>query len=295
MPQGKFGGRHTITKLGIVEEYLDAYTHVLKNSGLSTVYFDAFAGTGDLNIDASPLLGEVEDVREFAAGSARRALRIEIPFERYVFNELKQANVVELEALREEFPLLAPRISIVRKDANEALLEFCDWLDHKPQYRAVIFLDPFGNEVKWTTISRIARTKRTDLWYLFPVGLGIGRQIGRDGAVLPEHGQSIDELLGTTQWRSALVAPTQIVQADMFVEDQVNSVQRATADQITQYVIGRMKTEFAGGVLDVWIPLGRGRAHWYSLLFAWANPRATDIAKRIAGHLIRRARHGRPF
>lgn len=49
-------------------------------------------------------------------------------------------------------------------------------------------------------------------------------------------------------------------------------------------MIERMKTVFKGVVLDEWLPLGRGGSHWYSLLFACANPssQAKQIAERVA-------------
>jgi hypothetical protein len=55
-------------------------------------------------------------------------------------------------------------------------------------------------------------------------------------------------------------------------------------------MIRRMKEIFKGVVLDEWLPLGRAGSHWYSLLFACANPsfRATDVAGRIARAVMRR-------
>ena len=58
MPQEKFGGTHTRLKLETIEKYLGAYTTALKNQRFETVYFDAFAGTGEIPIsdmDSLPL------------------------------------------------------------------------------------------------------------------------------------------------------------------------------------------------------------------------------------------------
>jgi hypothetical protein len=35
----------------------------------------------------------------------------------------------------------------------------------------VLFLDPYGMQVDWTTIEAIARTKAIDLRVLFPLGI----------------------------------------------------------------------------------------------------------------------------
>jgi hypothetical protein len=59
---------------------------------------------------------------------------------------------------------------------------------------------------------------------------------------------------------------------------------------VTRFMIRRMRETFKGVVLDEWLPLGRAGSHWYSLLFACANPsgKATDIAGRIARDVMKR-------
>ena len=49
MPQKRFGGKHTEEKLELVENYLDRYTTALKYQSFHLIYFDAFAGTGDIS------------------------------------------------------------------------------------------------------------------------------------------------------------------------------------------------------------------------------------------------------
>ncbi|WP_375494674.1 hypothetical protein [uncultured Nostoc sp.] len=39
--------------------------------------------------------------------------------------------------------------------------------------RAVLFLDPFGMQIPWSTIEAIAHTEAIDLWYLFPLGVAM--------------------------------------------------------------------------------------------------------------------------
>ena len=70
-------------------EYLRAYTTVMKGQNLVTVFFDAFAGTGELAARSEPPgLFDVEaDEQGLIEGSARRALRINLGFDRYVFVE----------------------------------------------------------------------------------------------------------------------------------------------------------------------------------------------------------------
>lgn len=181
--QHRFGSAHTAKKLAKLEAYLKAYSTALKHQGFRLVFFDAFAGTGDIQIGSDgALLESVDDYTPFIQGSARRALQLGSAFDEYVFVERSRAKAKALERLKQTYPAVADRISIRCADANEALLKFCKETDWN-KCRAVVFLDPYGNQVKWTTIEAIAGTGGIDLWYLFPAGLGVHRQIGKDAKV----------------------------------------------------------------------------------------------------------------
>ena len=131
------------------------------------------------------------------------------------------------------------------------------------------FLDPQGNQVKWTTIEAITRTLAIDLWYLFPAGLGVHRQIGKDGSVHATHEASLDELVGTQEWRNTFIEEHD--EEDLFGPKK-GFAKVATTKSITLFMIQRMRQIFKGGVLDEWLPLGSRGIHMYSLLFAWPNP-----------------------
>jgi three-Cys-motif partner protein len=283
-----FAGLHTQTKLSVVEGYLKAYVTALKKHRFHTVFFDAFAGTGELPLkgDEAGMFADVEEVTSIT-GSARRALAISPPFSQYIFVEKMKGKISALEKLRSEFPHRAPNIVIKQADANDAIAEFCARTDWR-RTRAVMFLDPFGNQVKWSAIEAIAKTKAIDLWYLFPAQLGVGRQISRSGEFDETKAASLDRLLGTTAWREEFIR--RYSETDLWGNSSDQTLKQVTVDGITRFMIRRMKIVFKGGVLDEWLPLGRGGAHWYSLLFAWANPskQAGDIAQRISQSLMKR-------
>jgi len=288
MAQLPFGGSHTEEKLRVLEKYLAAYQKVLKNKQFKTVFFDAFAGTGEIPIDEpGGLFDDVEDAQPFIDGSARRALGIEPPFDRYIFVEKSKGKAALLEALRRDFSHLSSRIQVERADANAAIKELCLSTNWKVM-RAVMFLDHFGNQVEWETIRQIAATKAIDLWYLFPAHLGINRQISAVGEFDAGKAASLDRALGTSEWRTEFIV-TQTDQ-DLWGADLVRSFKQSNVDSVTRFMIRRMKQVFKGVVLDEWLPLGRAGSHWYSLLFACANPSAkeTDIAARVARSVMRR-------
>lgn len=285
MPQRPFGTGGTIRKLETVADYLHFYASALTGKFRLT-YFDAFAGSGEIPMkETLPLADDVTDLVEVTEGSARRALRTHPPFDRYVLVDAKQGNVAGLQSLRAEFPELNSRIVTLRSDANDAIHAYCD--EHRPNDRSVLFLDPFGNQVRWDTIERIASTVGIDLWYLFPAGLGVLRQISQAGVAHPQAEASLDLMFGTTEWRNHLVE--RLVENDLFGSVEVDR-RVATADAVTRYVIARMKGPFAGRVLDSFLPLGKGGGHWYSLLLAWSNPssKATDLIRRVGTDIMRR-------
>ena len=292
MAQKKFGGAHTERKLQKLQAYLDAYTTALKNQNFQLIYFDAFAGTGDIpRSDIEKSMFAAEEYKPFIAGSADRALKLGTKFDEYIFVESSARKVERLSQLREAYPDLVERIAIVRGDANTQVERFCSKRNWR-KCRAVVFLDPFGNQVDWETIVAIAKTEAIDLWYLFPAGLGVHRQIGRDGKVYFQHAPSLDRIFGTTNWKDAFIKEQS--RSDLFGQTEKLSAKLATPDSITRFMIQRMREVFRGGVLDIWLPLGSKGVHMYSLLFAWANPSPkAKLAGKLAQAVLRSKASGR--
>jgi three-Cys-motif partner protein len=289
--QSDFFHSGTEAKLDVIERYLRSYQKVLtkfRSNGGRTVYFDAFAGTGDLPIDVNDggLLKDVEDLRVIVEGSARRALGVKPPFSKFVFVERSREKAKELAGLKVVYPDRAASMDVIWGDANAELLKFCTATNWR-ETRAVVFLDPFGNQVDWLTIAEIARCK-IDLWYLFPAFLGVSRQISKEGTITSEKAASLDRLFGDSDWRRELLSEETVTELDGTTRKK--PIKIATPDVVTRYMISRMASVFKGGVLKEWLPLGRGGSHWYSLLFAWGNKSeaAGRIASDIASHLMTR-------
>lgn len=210
-----FGGPWTEDKLRRIDAYLDAYMTIFtgntKASKLNTNYVDAFAGTG---FRSSPVAEdraegllfedalEDPDADSLKKGSAYVALRTDPPFGRYVFVDRNPEHAESLKALRGEFPELADRITVEVADANDFLRGWCRRTDWKTN-RAVVFLDPYGMQVDWSTIEAIAATKAIDLWILFPLGQAVNRLLTRND--VPEGGQAqrLTQFFGTEDWKEA--------------------------------------------------------------------------------------------
>ena len=290
-------GPNTVKKLEKIEAYLKAFLNAFKNLDWAhTVYFDAFAGRGQVPLASQKLtLPLDEEDRALIIGSVGRALTLDQKFDEYIFVEKNRNKARELEQrLKAEHWGLFSRISIKTSDANDALQSFCQ-LQNWHARRAVVFLDPFGSQVSWNTLKALAATKGVDLWYLFPAGLSVHRQIGRDGTVHYTHEASLDRLFGTAEWRQAFI-DEEVAAPDLFGVSQTHTAKTATAESVTRFMIQRMGTIFEGGVLDEWLSLGSGNVHMYSLLFACANPSppANKLALKLARAVLRSGKsHGR--
>ena len=235
-----FGDQHTRKKLETVEKYLGAFTTALKKLDFELLYIDACAGSGSsipksavayrqadncqtgLLQDSEPVV----DTDQIIVGSAIRALGVKPAFDRYLFNDVKQSNVQALrKRVTEDFPHLADRVKITQFDANAMLSHICNRTDWRST-RAVVFLDPFGLQIRFETLQKLARTKAIDLWYLVPV-FAMYRQVRGDGGVLADGGKSVDDALGTTDWRE-VVAIEEKGQINLFGEAE--NVSRRAVD-----------------------------------------------------------------
>jgi len=120
-----FGGVWTERKLSVVRRYLEIYAQALKHQPFERVYIDAFAGTGDRTNkrrETQPLL-DLPELDAIAKGSARLALEVEPPFQRYILIERATRRASELASLKSQFS--GRNIEIVNADANEAIAKLC--------------------------------------------------------------------------------------------------------------------------------------------------------------------------
>jgi three-Cys-motif partner protein len=286
-----FGGEWTSTKLDILRRYLEAYLKVMKKQPFETWYIDAFAGTGyrtckpkDSMASTVPLLPDLatEEPQGFLSGSARIALELPDKFSRYIFIEKNMEHADALQLLKTEFSPISHRIDIVEGDANVRILELCkvSWGNR----RAVLFLDPYGMDVKWTTIEAIARTEAIDLWLLFPWGIGLNRLLSKSGDIPEEWRRKIDEFLGTADWYDAFYRVE--THRNLFGEDQQVTAKKKI-DEVIPYFIQRLQLLFGEGVAEKPKLLVNSRnCPLYLFFFACANPRGREIALKIAKHIL---------
>lgn len=292
----KFGGDWTEQKLTSIQRYLVEYTKIFTRNEaaqkLTTIYVDAFAGTGsrastkDIVATDSPLFKEAEatdyEADAIRKGSARIALELEPGFDKYIFIEKRQGFTQELETLRSEFPEKTQRVKIINGDANEWLQSWSrttNWRTH----RAVVFLDPYGMEVRWSTIEALSETKAVDLWILFPLGQAVNRLLTRNGPPDGLWANKLTDIFGTSAWREEFYRP----RAQMSFLDEGDVLEKdADYDKIGGFFVKRLQDKFAK-VAERPRPLRNSKnVPIFLLCFASANPRGAPIAVKIAQHIL---------
>jgi len=278
--QHSFGGVWTRIKLEVLEKYLAAFNTALSKQSFTRLYIDAFAGTGRCDI-------KVDGEKRIIDGSARRALVTTPSFHKFFFIELDPKKLDALNKLCAEYPGKA--IEVIHGNANTELETLCSQRQWKNE-RAVLFLDPFGMQVKWSTLEAIANTRAIDVWYLFPYA-GLYRQVARNADALDANKEaSLTRVPGTDEWRPAFYS--QNPQPDLFKES--NSDVRDTDHlQMLEFVSRRLKGLFPAVTNPKVLYQGGGSrnpggAPLFALYFAASNPasKAHNLATKIARDIL---------
>jgi three-Cys-motif partner protein len=285
----EFGDQHTELKLSIVEKYLKFFTTALRGKFEELWYIDAFAGTGSRTVrhEERPagLLDAGEPARvERRRGSARIAIDVSPPFDLVVFIENKPSYFAALEELVASYP--NRRIVVVKNDANDALKSLIATNNWRST-RAVLFLDPYGMQLEWSTLEKIAATKAIDVWFLFSLA-GLYRQATRDLANIDEHKRgALTRMFGSDAWEEELYPKT--MRDDLF-EGVTEEPRRRAADVVglEAYAKSRLETIFAAVLKPLPLPLHE-RPQRFSLFFCISNddPKAIGLASRIGNHILK--------
>ncbi len=282
----QFGGQWTQEKLEMIRKYLEAYMTIFKRNKkaqlFTTVYGDAFAGSGYLQLQSqeeTELFAELrqEDNQQFLRGSAQIALSLSKPFDKYLFIEKNPRHAQHLSNLREQF--LGRDITIRQGDANEVLNQWISTIDWQ-KTRAVVFLDPYGMQVEWQLLENIAQTKAIDLWLLFPLGVAVNRLLTKDRKPPEVWRHTLTRFFGTGEWEDRFYRR----QTDMFGDEIVSK----TGDykEIERFFIERLKTIFAAVAENPRVLKNSHNSPLYLLCFAVGNEKGAQAALKIANHIL---------
>lgn len=183
----EFGGKWTIEKLAIINEYLDFFTKALGKLNVKKIYVDAFAGSGKV---------ELKDGREIE-GSAIIALKYN--FDEYHFVEIEQSKIESLRTtIIEKYPNKINAVCFYNGDCNIELRGILD-KSVTPYTRSVIFLDPFSMEIDREIIEKVSKNSYVDLWLLFPLQ-ALLRCLRKEGIPKEANRQAVSNIFGSDKW-----------------------------------------------------------------------------------------------
>lgn len=276
MTMQQFGGSWTVEKLNVLSNYLNAYVTALKNQPFNLIYIDAFAGTGKVQINKGELL-EID-------GSAKIALDAKESFSKYYFIEKNDQYIEELNTLISQYPEKRERVFIYKADCNEQLKCICSETDWN-KYRALLFLDPFSTEVKWSTLKNVAETQAIDVWYLFPIS-AVLRMMKKKGNLPDSWKAKLNEILGDDSWEHELYEKN--IEINLFEEDS-SLIRYKGTDALRKYIIKRLGTLFAKVSSKSRILHGKTNNPLFLFCFAVSNksPAAQKLAFRIADYILK--------
>jgi three-Cys-motif partner protein len=291
-----FGGKWSDLKLTALSRYLIGFNTALKNTNLTRYYIDTFAGSGghytsEDSQSGGTLLGELldEEPRRFLEGSALRALDTEPPFHKYIFSDVQKRNTAKLEKLGSRYP--KKDIEVRQGDVNTVTLDIIESINWNKS-RAVLFLDPFGAQVNWSTLEFVRKTGAVDVWYLVPTGLCMLRMIPHSGQVPEKWEKRITSMVGTDTWKEAFLIPS--TQSTLFDTESQGVTRSANIEAVERFFLDRLKS-LSANVVERCLRLNSAsNSPLYSLCFFASNQgKGGKLAKRIADGVIKESQRTR--
>ena len=256
-------------KLQLLRKYLNAYTIIMKDQRWCRNgyhYIDAFAGTGR---------PRARDEERYIDGSPRVALTIQHPFHSYTFIEKTPWRVQRLRKLKDEFP--DRDIRIREGDCNRIIVtEITPHIRYERFNRGLIFLDPFGMDVEWSTIEQIAETQALEIFMNFPVmALNRTALLNDPNALTEAQIKRLNRFWGSTEWRGDIYTevPTLFGPVEM-------KIRRTTGRRLGQLFKKRLEEVFPY-VTEPLVMTNSKNAPLYCLIFAGHHPTGAEIVQDI--------------
>lgn len=268
MEQSDTIGPWSEDKLTLLRKYLGAYTTIMKGQGWlkGLHYVDAFSGTGR---------PKARDEERYIDGSPRVALNLENPFTTYTFIEKEPWRVERLKHLKSEFK--NRRIQILEGDCNELIARnITPRIRYDNYQRGLVFLDPFGMNVEWSTIELIAETRALEIFVNFPV-MALNRTVLPNDPIslTPSQIDRMNRFWGTTEWRGDIYEEI----PSLFGPVEVK-ISRTTGTRLGRLFRERLQEVFSD-VTEPLVMTNSRNAPLYCLILAGPNATGAKIVRSI--------------
>ncbi len=289
-PKEEWGGPWTIKKLDAFSKYVSSYLIIMnKFKFWKTIYFDGFAGSGKRKQNTSELLTQLqitlEEVKVYK-GAAERVLNLpnDLSFDYYYFVDTNTESLNKLEKRLSKLPVSKDKKLLFRDgDANKWLAELAVALKKKsPSYAALIFLDPFGMQIDWSSIEMLKDT-RSDIWLLVPTGVIVNRLLDKKGEL--KYSAKLQSFFGLTEERIREIFYTSETTATLFGEQQMTNKILKPIEKISETYVERLKTVWNFVTEKPLVLKNSKGVPIFHFVFASNNQNAVKIAKQIINKL----------
>jgi three-Cys-motif partner protein len=271
MDNNSFGGDWTNQKIEIISSYTQAYLTIMAKYKFKLIYFDGFAGSG-----------EIETLNEkLIEGAAMRILDIESPrsFDIYYFVELIQKYADNLRGKINAKYGNSKKYYVECADFNLKLEEMVRFLKRPENrfYKALAFVDPKGMQVKWSSIERL-KGLGIDMWILVPIGMGVNRLLTKDGDITEDWIEKLEVFLGMSQ-DAIRKQFYQTPQQDLF-GTVINRKKKKTIDIAANLYQDKLRTVFTH-VSNPFVMRNSMNSPMYHFFLATNNQAALNIANDV--------------
>ena len=268
----QFGGDWTEEKMDVVVKYAKAYLTIMNRpQWVKTIYFDGFAGSGYI---------ETEEGEDPKVGTALRILEIAgpKPFDLYYFVEKNASFAAKLEEHISSHPL-ENRTRVFPEDCNKKLLDLAADLKNDRTYRALVFIDPYGMSVDWSSIEAL-KGLGVDLWILVPTGIGVNRLLTNNGDIFDGWMDRLERFMGYS--RKTIVDQFYKTKTtrDLFGERSWIEKEKDAAFLAGELYAGKLSQVFAE-VSTPFVLRNSQNSIMYHLMMAANNKTAIKIANEV--------------
>jgi three-Cys-motif partner protein len=170
---------------------------------------------------------------------------------------------------------------VVHGDANERLPEILNTINWQNK-RALVFIDPFGFQLNWTTLETMLTNTKLDAWILVPVA-GSNRVFPKELSRMDEHKENrLTEFFGSDEWKGFYQKTK-----TLFDEGTLHLTDDKEQKLLKLYI---KKIRTIATYCSEPINLYDGTTHRFSLVFCMSNksPPAIKLAEKLVSETRQR-------
>lgn len=293
-----WGGSWTELKLEAFTKYVNAYLTIMNKNrekyNWKLIYFDGFAGSGcrektmdnSASVENEVLLFD-DNIKEeelcVYKSAAERILNIEQKgFDFYYFVDINKTSNEALKIRLSQYQKPGSQLVFRNEDANHQIRELARALNEKKYLRALVLLDPFGMQLDWASIERLAHTK-IDLWILIPTGVIVNRLLDKKMELV--YLDKIKSFLGMTEEEIQLEFYR--IESNQTLFGETSNIIKVgnSINRIARLYISKLKTIFEEVSEEPLVLFNSKNVPIYHFAFASSKTTAKKIATDIIGSM----------